>query len=393
MLAERLEFIPHRDGEIFPSVPAAPAVFLLRGDDVNAQPYASKTTNLRRRLERVLCAATELSKRLNLRQRVRWIEYTLTGSEFESGFLLYRLLRSAFPKNYPDRLRLRFAPLVKLHMENAYPRVSITTRLGRRGGPSLYYGPFPSRAAAEKFASDSLDFFRMRRCVEDLHPDPQFPGCIYSEMKMCLAPCYKGCTDGEYHAEVGRVRAYFDSGGQSLIREIAAQRDQASAGLDFEGAAGLHARLEKLKPLQSQLPEIVRRIDQLTAVMVQRSAMAGCVALFRIDAGVIAGPLAFPIQAAEHTRSQSMESRVQEALATLPATEVRTTMEAMEHLALLKRWFYRGNRVGEIFVSDSRGELPLRRLVRGMARVYQGEKPENTIGGPAEVSSLNRTAG
>lgn len=210
---------------------------------------------------------------------------------------------------------------------------------------------------------------------------------------MCLAPCYKGCTDGEYHAEVGRVRAYFDSGGQSLIREIAAQRDQASAGLDFEGAAGLHARLEKLKPLQSQLPEIVRRIDQLTAVMVQRSAMAGCVALFRIDAGVIAGPLAFPIQAAEHTRSQSMESRVQEALATLPATEVRTMMEAMEHLALLKRWFYRGNRVGEIFVSDSRGELPLRRLVRGMARVYQGEKPENTIGGPAEVSSLNRTAG
>ena len=123
---------------------------------------------------------------------------------------------------------MRFAPLLKLHMENEYPRASITTRLGRLGGRSLYYGPFPSRTAAEKFANDSLDFFKMRRCVDDLHPDPQFPGCIYSEMKMCLAPCFKGCTDEDYHAEVARVQTYFDSGGDSLVREITAQRDQAS---------------------------------------------------------------------------------------------------------------------------------------------------------------------
>jgi excinuclease ABC subunit C len=45
--------------------------------------------------------------------------------------------------------------------------------------------------------NDSLDFFKMRRCVDDLHPDPAFPGCIYSEMKMCLAPCFKGCSDEE----------------------------------------------------------------------------------------------------------------------------------------------------------------------------------------------------
>ena len=107
---------------------------------------------------------------------------------------LFVALRQAFPKTYSDRLRLRFAPLLKLHMENEYPRASITTRLGRLGGRSLYYGPFPSRTAAEKFANDSLDFFKMRRCVDDLHPYPQFPGCIYSEMKMCLAPCFKGCT-------------------------------------------------------------------------------------------------------------------------------------------------------------------------------------------------------
>jgi excinuclease ABC subunit C len=375
VLTERLEFIPDRDAGVFASAPAAPAVFLLRSDDSQAEPYVSKTANLRRRLQRLL-GPPEQTRRLNLRDRVRSIEYTATGSDFESGFLLYRVLRSAFPKTYTDRLRMRFAPLLKLHMENEYPRASITTRLGRAGGRSLYYGPFASRTAAEKFANDSLDFFKMRRCVDDLHPDPQFPGCIYSEMKMCLAPCFKGCTDADYQAEVSRVQAYFDSGGDSLVREITVQRDQASTSLDFENAAALHVRVEKLKPVLGQLPEIVRRIDQLTAIMVQRSAVPEAVTFFLIDAGLITGPLTFPIQSMEHTKSQSMESRVQAALATLPPPKSKTALETMEHLALLKRWFYRSTRSGEIFLADIRGGLPLRRLVRGIARVYRGEKPE-----------------
>ncbi len=376
MLSHRLEFVPAHDAAIFAAVPAAPAVFILRADDPQSEPYVSKTANLRRRLQRLLGPPTEHSKKLNLRDRVRWIEFTPTGSDFESGFLLYRLLRITFPKTYADRLRLRLAPLVKLHLENEYPRASITRHLGRLNGRSLYYGPFPSRAAAEKFANDSLDFFKMRRCVDDLHPDPKFPGCIYSEMKMCIAPCFKGCTDQEYHAEVSRVQAYFDTGGGSLLREISAQRDQASTSLDFENAAALHARIDKLKPVVSQLPEIVRRLDRLAGVIVQPSAAPGSVAFFRIEAGCLSGPVTFPIQSAEHTKSQSMESRVQEALATLPPADVKTAIETMEHLAILKRWYYRGSRMGEIFLTDEKETLPLRRIVRGVSRVYRGEKAE-----------------
>jgi excinuclease ABC subunit C len=363
-------------------------VFLLRGDDPQSEPYVSKTANLRRRLQRLLGAPAERSKKLNLRDRVRWIEYSPTGSDFESGFLLYRLLRSTFPRTHSNRLRLRFAPLVKLHLENEFPRASITTRLGRLSARNIYYGPFPSRTVAEKFASDSLDFFKMRRCVDDLHPDPKFPGCIYSEMKMCLAPCFKGCSDEEYHAEVARVRAYFDTGGESLVREISSQRDAASANLEFENAASLHARLDKLKPMLSQLAEIVHRIDRLAGVMVQRSASLESVNFFQIDAGRISGPVTFAIQSAEHTKSQSMESRVQEALASFPATTPSTALETMEHLSLLRRWYYRSSRIGEIFFVDEKGTLPMRRVVRGISRVYRGEKSEEDASRVADSSSV-----
>jgi excinuclease UvrABC nuclease subunit len=385
VLSQRIEFQPERDRDIFSAVAAAPAVFLLRGEDANSEPYVSKTANLRRRLQRLLSPPEERTKRLNLRDRVRWIEYTLTGSDFESGFVLYQVLRAVFPKTYSNRLRLRFAPLVKLHMENEFPRASITTRLGRISGKrisgnNVYYGPFASRMAAEKFMNDTLDFFKMRRCVEDLHPDPKFPGCVYSEMKMCLAPCFRGCTDDEYRAEVVRVENFLDSRGESLKRQMAAERDAASAKMEFETAAAIHARLDKLTPVLQQLPESVRRIDQTHAVIVQRSAQSPrqpeSVALFRVDGGALTGPLEFPISGAEHTKSQSMEARIQAALAVFPPSKPGSVIERMEHLAILKRWCYRGTRAGEIFFADARGELPMRRLVRGIGRVYKGEAPE-----------------
>ena len=379
MFTERIDFTPERDADVFAAVPSGPAVFSLRSDDGAAEPYVSKTASLRRRLHRLLDPVTERSRKLNLRERVRTIDFTPTGSDFESGFLLYRVLRETFPKTYQKRLRFRFPPFVKLHLENEYPRASVTTRLGRLGRQAVYYGPFISRVAAEKFMNDSLDFFKMRRCVEDLHPDPKFPGCIYSEMKMCLAPCFKGCTDDEYQTEVKRVEGFFDSRGDSLLRQFSDERDAASNNLAFEDAAQIHVRIEKLKPVVSQLPEIVQRLDRLSALMIQPSHLPNSVAFFRIAAGTIAGPAEFSVEPQEHAKSQSMEARVLDSLHQLAPSQAKSAQEMMEHLAILKRWYYRGTHVGEIFFADERGELPMRRIVRGISRVLRGEHPEPEI--------------
>ncbi len=383
MSSQRREFIPELDSEFYAAAPASAAVFLLRGEE-GAEPYVSKTSNLRRRLQRLLGASEGQSRKLNLRDRVRWVEWTATGSDFEASFLLYKTLRREFPRTYGKRLRLRFAPLVKLILDNPYPRALVTMRISGMKGNAQCFGPFATRVAAEKFANDSLDLFKMRRCTFDLNPDPAFPGCIYSEMKMCLAPCFKGCTDEEYAAEVGRVQQYLESGGQSLVREIERQRDEASANLDFEGASALHTRLEKVKAAASQAPEIVRRIDQLNGVMVQPSAEREAVTLFKVVAGCICDPVNLTVgkhAEAAHmaSRPQSMEARITEALAAVEPEKLRGALEWMEHLALLKRWYYRSLKVGELFLVDSNGELPMRRVVRGVSRVFRGEKPAGDL--------------
>ncbi len=267
------------------------------------------------------------TRKLSLRDRVRSVEWTPAGSDFEASFLLYQTLRREFPKTYDKRLRFRFAPLIKLILDNPYPRATVTTRIAGIKGGAQYFGPFPTRVVADKFANDALDLFKMRRCVDDLHPDPAFPGCIYSEMKMCLAPCFKGCSDEEYAAEVARVQEFFESGGRSLLREIERQRDEASANLDFEGAAALHARFEKVKGVASQLPEIVRRLEELNGVLVQPAAESDSVTLFKIAGGRICHPVLLnfgkQVEASQvGSKPLSMESRITQALAAVEAPEL-----------------------------------------------------------------------
>jgi len=376
--AQIVEFTPDRDAELFAAAPASAAVFVLRGEE--GEPYISKSSNLRRRLQRLLGSSEGQTRKLNLRDRVRSVEWSPAGSDFEASFLLYKILRREFPGSYDQRLRLRFAPLVKLILDNPYPRATVTTRISSVKGKAHYYGPFPTRVAAEKFANDALDLFKLRRCTFDLDPDPAFPGCIYSEMKMCLAPCFQGCTDEQYAAEVERVQQFFQSGGQSLVREIERQRDEASAKLDFEGAAAVHARLDKVKAAIAQFPEIVRRLDELNGVMVQPSAERESVALFKIVAGQICAPVTLAVgKLAEASKPRSMESRIADALQAVEAPKLRGALEWMEHLALLRRWYYRTAKVGELFLAERNGELPMRRVVRGVSRVFRGEKPAGDL--------------
>jgi len=397
----RSEFAPARDAEFFAALPAAPAVFVLRPKEAGAEPYVSKTANLRRRLQRLLSAPE--GRRLSLRERVSVLEWSPVGGDFEAAFALYRLLRAEFPAKYAERLHLRPAPLVQLLRENPYPRVAVTSRIRSLRAGSACFGPFASRAEAEQYANDSLDFFLLRRCTEELQPDPRFPGCVYSEMKMCLAPCFKGCTDERYAEESERVGQYFESHGHSLLVEIGRARDDASERLEFEAAAAAHARLEKLKAVQSRIAEIVHRIDRLNGLLLQPSHLPGHIALFRIAAGMLQGPIAFdvsarPLKAApkppesghpQGTRTpsvptQSMEARIKELLRTLEPVTPRSAQEWMEHLAILKRWYYRTSKVGEIFFEDEAGVLPMRRIVRAVGRVFKGEKP---------AADLSETAG
>ncbi len=83
-----------------------PGVFALYGEQSGSEPYLTRAADLRRRMKRLLDPPESQSKRLNLRERVARIEYTITGSEFESTLTLYHATAAIF--GYAEaRRRLR----------------------------------------------------------------------------------------------------------------------------------------------------------------------------------------------------------------------------------------------------------------------------------------------
>src|ERR1700733_2302090 len=223
----RLQFVPEFDADFFNSMPSRPGVLLLEMRDAKAKPYLARTADIRRASERLLLAPEALSKRLNLREVVAGIHYRVTGSKFEQTLTMYEQARNHFPDRYRSLLRLRPAALLKINLRNEYPRGYVTRRIRADGG--FYFGPFPSRRVAEAFSESFLDLFKIRRCQIKIRRDPAFPGCIYSEMKMCLAPCFAGCTDEEYAREVAQVAAFLNSRGASYAGDLARERESASA--------------------------------------------------------------------------------------------------------------------------------------------------------------------
>ena len=344
---------------------------------------------------------------------MRRIEWRLTGSEFESLLVQFDLLQRQYGTKSLERMHLRHPAFVRFLGGNPYPRIVVTHRPSQREA-DWAYGPFASRAAAERYADEMLKLFLLRRCIDDLHPDPSHPGCVYSEMKMCLAPCYKGCSDERYDEEASAVERFLATRGESRLVTLRTQRDQASANLEFESAAALHAQVQRVESVRALAPELVRPMSKMRAVILQASANPGEVAVFVFDNAVLCGPAAFSTVGMRIQNEQSgSTSLFAQPMALEPVPEEQGTkgqrtreQEAREwrvlqrklpersssrgsnlyslnslradapnptnrqgHLALLKRWYYRpeAKRTGEIFFPDSEDRWPIKAICAASA--------------------------
>jgi excinuclease ABC subunit C len=377
-----LAFHPENDTEFFALLPEQPAVCLIEPREEKAQPHLIRTANLRRRLQRLLGPADPSSKRLNLRDFARQVRYRVTNSAFEQSLTYYRIARQYFPKRYKDMMRLRPSPMLKINLKNAYPRCYVTRHISvnERGEPAggIYYGPFASRKAAQGYADSVLDFFKVRRCQIKIRRDPSFPGCIYSEMKMCLAPCFAGCTKEEYDTEVNRLVEFLETGGGSLRATYERERERASEELDFERAAALHKKLEKLDDALRVGPEIARRVQNLNAVILQRLAEEQTIGLFGVREGRLAEPFALRFGDTRQPRSaeETVRDYLEALMNALPANgnARQSATELGEHLRLAARWFYSNPREGEIFFREK--DWPYRRILRACARLLAPPKEQ-----------------
>jgi excinuclease UvrABC nuclease subunit len=347
-------------------VPDLPAVFLVRLGD--ARPYLSRTSALRRRLNRLLSEASSGARRLNLGHLASSVECYPVKGRLPASLLYYRLARALFPDEYRQMVKLRFPAYVKLLLSNGYPRTEVSVRFS--GSGALHYGPFPSRAAAEDFEGELLDQFQVRRCVEDLVPSPDHPGCIYGEMMRCLRPCQDAVSAEEYRGESRRMAQFLSTSGISLIEPVRVARDRFSAELDFEQAQRQHERLQRIEQALKLGGGLAMDASRLSGVAVYPSFEPRMVDLFFMLDGAWLEPVPFSVAADASGSMAPMDRRLRELFASLapPALPAR---ERAEHLALLARWFHSSFR-DAAWIGFENPQPPYRKLVRGISKAASG---------------------
>src|SRR5271155_3517311 len=192
--------------------------------------------------------------------------------------------------------------------------------------------------------------------------------------------------------------------------------------MQFEKAAALHAQWQKVKAAQALADWIVRPVPKLRAIIVQQATPDEThpdhAALFLLEGGCLVGPerlstlgvravreqtsvgsslfaqplmlQAIPLegQADSNNTSNSPEDRAAHAVKALEEKVGKSNDLALlsDHLSLLRRWYYRPEkqRIGEIFFANEDGTWPIRKILRGAARMVIGE--------PKPMAETNREA-
>ncbi len=418
-----ISFQQERAAEILRGVPSAAGVVALFGHAAHDRPFLMQSANLRRRLQRLLQPPQGQTKRLNLRDRVGRIAWSATHSELQSLLLLHRAMTLVYGVE-DARKRMRLSPpfTIRYAVENRFPRIYVTNHLRRR---SLHttFGPFASRLSAERYREAVEELFVIRRCFMELKPSPDDPGCIYGEMHKCMAPCQARGTDETYRAEAERALRFLKTGGASSISELETEREQASADMLFEAAAAAHAQLLKVKSTAALADDLVRPLDELhLALLVPLKTGAESeprMQVFLFADGRLRGPEPVSLLGVRLAKEQSAvgsslfaqpmmlapvpldgvtsdeapasaEERFLSAIARLEdGRGAADTTELGDHLALLRRWYYRPEKQrGGVAIFRERDAWPVRRMVRAAAKLVMElaaeQLPHLTESAPAE---------
>ncbi len=214
------------------SLPDRPGIYIFK--DGSSRPlYVGKAASLRKRVASYLSSDHE-ARLAAMMQDAKDLEVVVTDSEAEALLLENNWIKRNRPR-YNILLRDdKTYPYVALTTGDAYPRVTLTRRIGRRDRE--YFGPFLPGGLARKAIKLVQKLFEIRVCRIEIDGSLPRP-CLYYDMNRCLGPCVEGLTSKQsYDRAVRAARLFLSGRNDELVKELRRDMQEAAARLDYEEA-------------------------------------------------------------------------------------------------------------------------------------------------------------
>jgi excinuclease ABC subunit C len=354
-LANRINQLPHSAG-----------VYTL---DLAGRPsHVASCSDLPRRLKRLLVPSyTAHAQWLSsIRKKGEVVECWPTGSKLENALLTYELMKRHFPENYWERLRLRRPWFVELTAD-PFSYVRLVNRLSRSSGP--LFGPFRTRDFAEAYAQQVQTLFQVRRCTEALSPHPDHAGCIYGEMNQCLRPCQCAVTADEYATEANRLAELLETNGKAVIAALSVARDRASEQMDFEQAAEIHKRIDRVESAAALRDPVIRAATRFSGLALTRGAGYRQFRLWPMIDGYWQEGVRLEF-GLEEAPMKPLDQHIREIVAEAIQNPSVAGKRA-DHLAIFSRWYYSSWRDGQWFSFRTLSDVNYRKLVRDLSNMVK----------------------
>jgi excinuclease ABC subunit C len=235
-LAAQIGQLPHR-----------PGVYLFR-DRFHRIIYVGKARDLHRRVSQYFHPSRRFNadaKTRALVQSVSELEVHPVNSEPEALLLEGRLIKEYRPKyNVAFRDDKRFL-LVKLNMEEVYPRFQLT-RTKKEDG-CRYFGPFVYSSALKSTLSVMRKTFGLRSCRPPVPTERDYKHCLDHIIQNCSAPCIAKISREAYLARVREAAEFLEGATRRMQGDLEAEMLKAAEALEFEKAAELRNLIEALR--------------------------------------------------------------------------------------------------------------------------------------------------
>ena len=250
-----LAALRERIGEL----PTSPGVYLFK-DASGVVLYVGKAKSLRSRVASYFQPAADLAStrgpdiRRMVDDLVTDFDVLPCDSEVDAVLRENRLIKDVQPR-FNERLKDdKTFPYLQVTTDEDFPRVSIT-RQPRSKGAKLY-GPFVFPRDLRAALPLMQRVFKFRTCALDIAGGDASRGyfrpCILHNIRQCSAPCAARVSKEDYALQIKHLRAFLESKGSQLRRELTEQMNEAAGRLEFERAAALRDELRALEGLQNR---------------------------------------------------------------------------------------------------------------------------------------------
>ena len=275
------------------------------------------------------------------------VEWSYAPSEFAALLEELRLIKRFRPRlNVAMKRDARHFAFIKL-TRGAAPKLLVVRGAGADDA-QIYYGPFHGAHRVGEAVRELNDALGLRDCRLDqpmhfadqpelFHNFPRTPGCIRYEIRKCLGPCVGGCTAGEYDERVALVRGFLDGADDGPMEVLRAEMQAASDALDFERAAVLRDKLQRLEGLRDQFIRFRFAVETLSFVYTV-PGHDGDDRVYLIRRGRVRGEHAIP--RSEQDRMRLLEM-VEDVFSPVERESAQVPSHEVDELLLLSSWFRR----------------------------------------------------